>query len=105
MTPHSTFESSDQVRTVLVKEGDITHFSTDALKEHPLTGVFKVFGAAPEICTNILARPDVQDLLKEEYDMAFISVTLCDCFLSVVHQLKVNTSVTSHRLHPNIMLG
>lgn len=98
VAPHSPFETNEQVRTVLTEEGDVGVFVKDAFSEQPQSGLLRVSVASPEMCSNILARPDVQELMKEEFDMIFLSLSFCDCFLSFVHQMKVKECLIEESL-------
>lgn len=89
VTVVAPYNPSDKVRTVLLEDGDTSVFVKDAFQEHRLEGIFTVAFASSGLCSDQLAKPEVQELLKQKFDVAILSVVFCDCFLSIVHQLKV----------------
>ncbi|XP_047503002.1 UDP-glycosyltransferase UGT5-like [Penaeus chinensis] len=51
----------------------------------PLTVIRESF----DVCLRTLGSPEVQGLLEEEFEVVLLSSFFSDCYLAVVHQLKV----------------
>ncbi|XP_066971029.1 UDP-glycosyltransferase UGT5-like [Macrobrachium rosenbergii] len=88
VTPFPSKVVKDNIREVVVPEGnaglvDVNHFEGSFFPS--IGGVFQYLDA----CGKTLAYKEVQELSKEKYDIVLLSNFLCDCYLSIVHKLKV----------------
>lgn len=80
----------ENVREVALIDMDLANIIPNLFTGNKVTGPFTLAQKAPYLCTDALAKRETQDLLKEEFDMAMLSMFFSDCFLSIVHQLKVS---------------
>ncbi|XP_064089536.1 uncharacterized protein LOC135203627 [Macrobrachium nipponense] len=88
VTPYPSKGVKDNIREVVVPEGNLGLMNVNHFEQSLLPGV----GHIPQfldICDKTLANKEVQELPREKYDIVLLSNFFCDCYLSIVHQLKV----------------
>lgn len=88
VSPFKPPKVRENVREVQVTGVDIQKVVPNmfAGKAH---GPITLMNAVPKLCSDALEQKAVQDLLKEKYDLVMLSAFMAECFLSIVHQLKV----------------
>lgn len=80
----------ENVREVVLPGMDLSNIVPNLFTGTKIVGPFTLAMKAPYLCSDALAKQETQDLLKEEFDMAMLSMFFSDCFLSVIHQMKVS---------------
>ncbi|XP_053629391.2 UDP-glucosyltransferase 2 isoform X1 [Cherax quadricarinatus] len=92
VTMVSPFKSSkvrENVHEVVLSGGDLSHHASNVFKENKINFFMTMMNIMPRLCVDALGKEEVQNLLKEDFDLVLLSAIMSDCFLSVVHQLKV----------------
>lgn len=89
LTPYKASKVHQNVREVVLPDMDIAKFTPNLFTSNKVMGPMALAQEAPDICNNALAHPFTQDVIKEKYDLIMMSAFFSDCFLSVVHQMKV----------------
>ncbi|XP_053649732.1 uncharacterized protein [Cherax quadricarinatus] len=54
-----------------------------------MSATLSLLSVTPVLCSDALAKEEVQNLLKEDFDLVLLSVFISDCFLSLIYQMKV----------------
>lgn len=57
---------------------------------NPMKMTWQILPEMITACNEALATNEVQEILKEEFDLVMIYMGTTECFLSVVHEKKVN---------------
>lgn len=89
VTPYKASKVKENVREVVLPFMDMANTMPNVF-ENKLMGPLHLVQKAPYLCTDALADPQTQNLLKDEFDLAILSMFFSDCLLSVVHQLKAS---------------
>lgn len=58
--------------------------------EGELSPVLNIMQKGPEMCFRALGSPIIADVLKEKYDLAFVSIFFNECFLPHIASKQVN---------------
>lgn len=85
ITPYPSQRDTPNVREVIVPDGSMERFKINHFVDYGFT-MIKSFLS---ICSETLATKQVQNLLKDDYDVIFMSVFFHECYLSFVHHLQV----------------
>ncbi|KAG0713355.1 UDP-glucuronosyltransferase 2B14 [Chionoecetes opilio] len=88
LTPYKAPKVHQNVREVVLPDMDLATFSPNMFANR-MMGPITMAGKAPMMCCDALAKRETQNLLKEKYDLIMLSMFFTECFLSVVHQMKV----------------
>ncbi|KAK8747105.1 hypothetical protein OTU49_016998 [Cherax quadricarinatus] len=92
VTMVSSFKPSkvrENVREVVLTGVELTDIFPNMFTSRTMSGPLTVMKVMPGLCADALGKEEVQHLLKEDFDLVFLSVFMSDCFLSIVYQLKV----------------
>lgn len=89
MSPYKPSKVRNNVREVVLEDFDLVSVLPNLFTGNGFAGPAAVISALPKLCSDALSKEEVQDLLKEEFDLGMITVFPSDCFLSMFHQLKV----------------
>ncbi|XP_042877955.1 UDP-glucosyltransferase 2-like isoform X2 [Penaeus japonicus] len=88
VSPFRPSKIRDHVREIVVPGISIHDYIPNLFKGKS-SGPMALMMAAPELCSKALGKEEVQDLLKEQFDVVLISIFFSHCFLSVVHKMQV----------------
>ena len=89
LTPYKASKVHQNVQEAVLPDMELTKFTPNFFTSNKVVGPMALAQKAPDICNDALAHPVTQNILKEKYDLIMISMFFSDCFLSVVHQMKV----------------
>ncbi|XP_042881389.1 UDP-glycosyltransferase UGT5-like [Penaeus japonicus] len=89
VTPYAPKRETPNIREVVLRDADLHDYFPNAFSGNIMAPPFIVMKGSFDVCLRTLASPEVQDLLKEEFDVVLLTSFFSDCYLSVVHQLKV----------------
>lgn len=78
------------IREVVVPEADISNILPNAFDGNFMTGPLTVIRKSPTLCSDSLESEKVQALLEEEFDVVLLTLFFSDCYLSLIHQMKVD---------------
>ena len=73
---------------------DITLHMPNSLKVGHLNMMQNLSSSAPIWCFDALLNPGVQEIMKQDYDLAYVSLFFNYCFLPAIHDRKVFTNLT-----------
>ncbi|XP_066971028.1 UDP-glycosyltransferase UGT5-like [Macrobrachium rosenbergii] len=88
VTPFPSKGVKNNIREVVVTEGNVGLMNLNHFEASFVPGVGR-FVHYLEACEKTLAHKEVQELSREKYDVILLSNFFCDCYLSLIHQLKV----------------
>ncbi|XP_042226289.1 UDP-glucosyltransferase 2-like isoform X1 [Homarus americanus] len=89
VSPYKPAKERPNVREVRVTNADILKVIPNLFEGNKITAPIHLMLAVPTICSDALSSDEIQNLLKEKFDLILLSAFLGDCLLSVVHQLKL----------------
>lgn len=90
VSPYKPSTVRSNVREVVLPDIDIENYLPNLFTGNKLLGPMTLMHAAPRLCSDALEKEEMQNLLKEEFDVVILTVFFSDCFLSVVHKLNVS---------------
>lgn len=90
VTSYKAPKPRKNVREIVISM-DIHHLLPNVFTKSKTVGLTTFMVTAPELCSEALAKEEVQELLEEEFDVALVSAAFSHCFLSIAHQLKVGS--------------
>ncbi|KAG0713352.1 hypothetical protein GWK47_016401 [Chionoecetes opilio] len=96
LTPYKAPKVHQNVREVVLPDMDLATFSPNMFTNR-MMGPISMAGKAPMMCCDALGRQETQNMLKEKYDLIMLSMFFSECFLSVVHQMKIRNVIKIHR--------
>ncbi|XP_063610712.1 UDP-glycosyltransferase UGT5-like [Penaeus indicus] len=88
VTSYKAPKPRKNVREVVVSL-DIHHLVPNMFTKKKTAALATFMVSAPGLCSEALAKEEVQELLEEEFDVVLVSAAFSHCFLSVVHRLKI----------------
>ncbi|XP_037786964.1 UDP-glucosyltransferase 2-like [Penaeus monodon] len=88
VTSYKAPKPRKNVREIVISM-DIHHLLPNVFTKSKTVGLTTFMVTAPELCSEALAKEEVQELLEEEFDVALVSAAFSHCFLSIAHQLKI----------------
>lgn len=77
------------MREIVIEENDITPIMYNAFSDGPMAPILHIMKKGPEMCFHALGSPQMKEALKQEYDLAFVSMFFNECFLPSIHAKKV----------------
>ncbi|XP_063602422.1 UDP-glycosyltransferase UGT5-like isoform X1 [Penaeus indicus] len=77
------------LREVVLRDADLHRYFPNAFSGNIMAAPLTVIKESFDVCLRTLGSPEVQSLLKEEFEVVLLSSFFSDCYLAVVHQLKV----------------
>lgn len=89
LTPYKASKVHQNVQEVVLPDMELSKFIPNLFNSGKISSAFHLAEQAPQMCNDALADPKTQNLLKEKYDLIMIGTFFSDCFLSIVHQMKV----------------
>nr|XP_053649848.1 UDP-glucosyltransferase 2-like [Cherax quadricarinatus] len=89
VSPYKSSKERNNVREVVLTGVDVLDKMPNLFTGNKIFTLSSVFTHMPSLCADALGAKNVQNLLKEDFDLIILSVFMSDCFLAVVHQLKV----------------
>ena len=90
VTPYSPARTIPNVREILIEENDIAPLMPNPFTDGDLSPILNVMQKGPEMCFRALASPIIADVLNEKYDLAFVSLFFCECFVPHIASKQVN---------------
>ncbi|XP_047498158.1 UDP-glucosyltransferase 2-like isoform X1 [Penaeus chinensis] len=88
VSPFRPSKTRENLREILVP-GISIHDYIPNLFTGKTAGPMALMSASPALCSEALAKEEVQDLLKEKFDVVLLSMFISHCFLSIVHKMQV----------------
>lgn len=90
VTPYASSSTSANLREVVLRDADLQRYFPNPFSGNILLAPLVVMGESFDVCLRTLRSAEVQGLLREEeFDVVLLTSFFSDCYLSVVHQLKV----------------
>ncbi|XP_069955022.1 UDP-glucosyltransferase 2 [Cherax quadricarinatus] len=89
VTPIKPSKERNNVREVVLTGVDLLDRTPNMFTGHKMSAPLSLLSVTPVLCSDALAKEEVQNLLKEDFDLVLLSVFMSDCFLSLIYQMKV----------------
>lgn len=89
VSPYKPSKERANVREIALTDLEITSIQPNLFEGNTLSGPKMLISLAPGLCSEALGKREVQDLLKEKFDVGMLSIFMTDCFLSLFHQMKI----------------
>ena len=89
LTPYSPSRKIENVREVVLEDFDINSIMPNGFKDGKLSPIIQVISKGPNMCLQALASKQVEDVLKDNFDMAYVSMFFGECFLGYMYEKQV----------------
>ncbi|XP_069937313.1 UDP-glucosyltransferase 2-like [Cherax quadricarinatus] len=90
VSPFKPSKVRENVHEVVFSGGDLSRQVPNLFTGNKMTAPMTMMKILPGLCVDALGTKEVQNLLKEDFDLVLLSVFVSECFLSAVHQMKVS---------------
>ena len=85
------YEYNDEnITYIITQEYDLRKLFDNRFELNLYQWFREIMNKIPKLCLNTLAKPDIQKLFEEKYDLIFLAASSNECFLSMVYQMQVS---------------
>ncbi|XP_069937265.1 uncharacterized protein, partial [Cherax quadricarinatus] len=88
VSPFKPSKVREIVHEVVFSGGDLSRQVPNLFTGNKMTTPTAMMTILPDLCVDALGTKEVQNLLKEDFDLVLLSVFVSECFFSAVHQMK-----------------
>ncbi|XP_018014274.1 UDP-glucosyltransferase 2 [Hyalella azteca] len=89
LTPYQPSRKIKNVREIVLESNDIAPHMANVWKDGSFAPIWQLTKFGPELCAKALAADEYSEVLKEKFDIAFVSVFFCECFLGHINAMNI----------------
>ncbi|KAF2365455.1 UDP-glucuronosyl/UDP-glucosyltransferase [Trinorchestia longiramus] len=89
LSPYQPQEVHDNVREVVLESNNLEEYASNTFKDGSSAHILKMLVEAPELCLKALGSEVYSQVLKEKYDIAFVSMFFNECFLGHINSWNI----------------
>uniref|UniRef100_A0A2P2I4R3 UDP-glucuronosyltransferase 2C1-like n=1 Tax=Hirondellea gigas TaxID=1518452 RepID=A0A2P2I4R3_9CRUS len=89
LTPFERKKVHKNIKDVVFEGNDIGPILPNTFEEGMMSATMTAIEKGPSFCFGALTSQETKSVLLEKYDLVFVSIFFNECFLGVVHAMKV----------------